>query len=81
MRGSGAARAAAFRARGLIAQGIDPLTERAEAKKAARPVPTFADIAALVVAEAQKRTTNLKVAYQWGATLALPTARRCLSAP
>jgi hypothetical protein len=63
--GLGAARAAALRARGLIAQGIDPLVERAEAKKAARTVPTFSDIAALVVADAQKRTTNLKVAYQW----------------
>ena len=63
--GLAAARAGALRARGLIAQGVDPLAERAEAKKAARPVPTFGEIAAIVVAEAQTKTTNAKVAYQW----------------
>ena len=64
--GLAAARVAALRARGLIAQGVDPLAERAEAKKAARPVPTFGQIAETVVAEAQAKTTNAKVAYQWG---------------
>lgn len=63
--GLAAARAAALRARGLIAQGVDPLAERAEAKKAARPVPTFGEIADIVVGEAQTKTTNAKVAYQW----------------
>ena len=63
--GLAAARASALRARGLIAQGVDPLAERAEAKKAARPVPTFGEIAAIVVGEAQAKTTNAKVAYQW----------------
>ena len=63
--GLAAARAAALRARGLIAQGVDPLAEREEARKAARPLPTFGEIAAVVVAEAQAKTANAKVAYQW----------------
>jgi len=64
--GLAAARAAALRARGLTAQGVDPLAQRQEAKKAARPLPTFGDIAAVVIAEAQAKTANAKVAYQWG---------------
>lgn len=60
-----AARMAALSARTKIAQGIDPLAAREEARKASRPIPTFADIAKDVIAEAQARTTNAKVAYQW----------------
>jgi len=63
--GLAAARAAAAAARALAAQGSDPLAAREATKKAARPVPTFADLAAEVVTEAQARTTNAKVAYQW----------------
>lgn len=59
------ARAAALHARGLIAQGRDPLEARRAAEKANRPVPTFGEIAALVIADAQKKTANAKVAYQW----------------
>jgi hypothetical protein len=59
------ARAAALRSRGLIVRGVDPLRDRAEARKAARAVPTFGDIAALVIADALKKTSNSKVAYQW----------------
>jgi integrase len=64
--GLAAARAAALRARGILAQGKDPLAEREEARKAARPLPTFGEIAAKVITEAQARTANAKVAYQWG---------------
>jgi integrase len=63
--GLAAARAAALNARGLIAQGRDPLGARREAEKANRPVPTFGEIAALVIADAQRKTANAKVAYQW----------------
>ena len=59
------ARMAALSARSLIAQGVDPLDAREEARKAGRPIPAFGDIAKEVVAEAQARTTNAKVAYQW----------------
>ncbi len=62
--GLSAARAAAAAARALAKQGIDPLAAREAEKKAARPVPTFAEIAKEVIAEAQARTKNAKVAYQ-----------------
>lgn len=58
------ARAAAASARALAAQGLDPLTAREAAKKAARPVPTFAEVAADVITEAKARTDNEKVKYQ-----------------
>ncbi len=63
--GLSAARAAAANARSLIAQGKDPLAQREENRKAARPVPTFGEIAAKVTAEARAKTSNAKVAYQW----------------
>lgn len=59
-----AARLAAASARALAAQGSDPLSAREAARKAARPVPTFAEIAKDVIAEAQARTANEKVRYQ-----------------
>jgi integrase len=59
------ARIAAADARKLIAQGIDPLNAREASRKAERPIPTFGDIAKLVVADAQSKTSNRKVAYQW----------------
>lgn len=62
--GLSAARLAAASARALAAQGSDPLTAREAARKAARPVPTFAEVAKEVIAEAQARTANEKVRYQ-----------------
>jgi integrase len=59
------ARGAAAAARALAAQGSDPLAAREAARKASRPIPTFADIARDVIAEAQARTSNDRVAYQW----------------
>jgi integrase len=59
------ARIAAADARKLIAQRIDPLNAREASRKAERPIPTFGDIAKLVVADAQSKTANRKVAYQW----------------
>ncbi len=59
------ARLAAGSARALAARGVDPLAARDDARKAARPIPTFADIARDVIAEAQARTANEKVRYQW----------------
>src|SRR3984957_5601903 len=56
-------RAAADRA--LIIKGVDPIEERRSARKAAKPVPTFGDVAQLVVADAQSKSTNAKVRYQW----------------
>jgi hypothetical protein len=59
------ARIAAADARKLIAQDLDPLNARAESRKAAKPVPTFQEIAQEVIAEAQRKSTNAKVRYQW----------------
>ena len=60
------ARLKAAEARRLIAKGVDPIEHQRAARRAARPVPTFADIAEKVVADAQAKSTNSKVRYQWG---------------
>ena len=59
------ARIGAADARKLIAQGVDPLGARAASRKAAKPIPTFQEIAQVVIAEAQRKSTNAKVRYQW----------------
>jgi integrase len=59
------ARIAAADARKLIAQDVDPLGARAASRKAAKPIPTFQEIANVVIAEAQRRSSNAKVRYQW----------------
>jgi integrase len=51
--------------RSLIAKGADPIDERRAARKAARPIPTFTEIAEKVVDDAQEKSTNAKVRYQW----------------
>jgi integrase len=58
------ARIAAADARKLIAQDVDPLNARAASRKAAKPIPTFQEIARVVIAGAQRRSTNAKVRYQ-----------------
>jgi Arm DNA-binding domain len=59
------ARIAAADARKLIAHDVDPLNARAASRKAAKPIPTFGDIAQIVIAEAQRKSANAKVRYQW----------------
>jgi len=59
------ARIAAADARKLIARGIDPLDNRKASRKAERPVPTFGDIAKTVIVDAQSKSNNAKVRYQW----------------
>jgi integrase len=51
--------------RKLLRNRIDPIEARDAAVKAAKPIPTFREIAALVIADAQAKTTNAKVKYQW----------------
>jgi integrase len=58
------ARIAATDARKLIASGIDPWTTGRRHGRL-RPVPTFGDIAKTVVADAQSKSSNAKVRYQW----------------
>jgi integrase len=59
------ARIAAADARKMIAQNVDPLDARAASRKAAKPIPTFEEIAKIVIAEAQRKSMNAKVRYQW----------------
>ena len=57
------ARIAAADARKRIASGLDPIEARRVSQKIAKPVPTFAEIASIVVSDAQRRSTNEKVRY------------------
>jgi integrase len=59
------ARVAAGDARKVITQGRDPVEARKAAKKFSKSIPTFDDIAKLVVADAKEKSTNAKVRYQW----------------
>jgi integrase len=63
------ARKKANEVRVLVARGDDPLTAREAARKALtqakKPIPTFGEIAKLVIADAQAKSTNAKVRYQW----------------
>ena len=59
------ARSKASAKRGLIVKGIDPIDEQRASRKAAKPVPTFGEVARRVVADAQSKSTNAKVRYQW----------------
>ncbi len=48
-----------------MSAGFDPAEARKAAEKAAKPIPTFKDIAVLVIADAQPKAANAKVRYQW----------------
>ena len=68
-------------ARRQIEAGLDPIVARQAAQKAARPVPTFGEIAALVIADAQAKTVNEKVKYQWERHLGPPYSGALLDRP
>jgi integrase len=59
------ARLAVGDARKLMAAGIDPIESRRAKLKAEKPIPTFGDIATVVIADAQRKSSNAKVRYQW----------------
>jgi integrase len=59
------ARDRATAARRLVARGVDPIEADRAAKKAAKPIPTFREIAKLVIEDAQSKSVNAKVRYQW----------------
>jgi integrase len=59
------ARTKAAEHRARLGKGIDPIEAERAARKAARPVPTFEAVAELVIADAQKKSVNAKVRYQW----------------
>jgi integrase len=49
----------------LIAKGVDPIEAGRAAKTAKKSVPTFGEIARTVIADAQSKSVNAKVRYQW----------------
>ena len=59
------ARSKASADRALIAKGVDPIEEQRASRRAAKPLPTFGDIAQVVIADAQNKSSNAKVRYQW----------------
>ena len=63
------ARQKASEDRALIAKGVDPIEERKAARKAAKPVPTFEEIAANVIADAQEQVHQRQGPLSVGATL------------
>ena len=59
------ARDRASEAKKLVARGVDPIEAERAARKAAKPIPTFREIAKLVIEDAQSKSVNAKVRYQW----------------
>jgi Arm DNA-binding domain len=59
------ARERAGEARKLVARGLDPIEADRAARKAAKPLPTFKEIAKLVIEDPQSKSVNAKVRYQW----------------
>src|ERR671913_2491958 len=59
------AREAADEVRRQIRAGLDPITARRTARDTKAAVPTFEAISREVINEAQARSTNDKVRYQW----------------
>ena len=59
----------------------DPIEARKAAEQAQKPIPTFGDIAALVIADAQAKSTNKKVKYQWARHLGEAYSGPLLSRP
>ena len=59
------ARAKTAEHRKRLAEGRDPIAARKAAEQAAKPVPTFEEVAALVIADAKAKSVNAKVRYQW----------------
>jgi integrase len=59
------ARETAEEVRRQIRKGVDPISARRHAKANTLAIPTFEAIAGEVIAEAQGRSTNDKVRYQW----------------
>jgi integrase len=71
------ARERAIEARKLVARGIDPI----EADKAAKPVPTFNDIAKLVIEDAVSKSVSAKARHQWERYLGDAYCKKLLDRP
>jgi integrase len=60
---------------------VENLNARAASRKAAKPIPTFRDIAKIVTEEAQRKSTNAKVRYQWERHLGVAYSGPLLARP
>ena len=74
------ARDRAIDARKLVARGLDPIEADRAARKAAKPIPTFKEIAKLVIEERRASPSMRKSATSGSAISGLPTPARCLIA-
>ncbi|MGZ9106915.1 MAG: Arm DNA-binding domain-containing protein, partial [Rhodoplanes sp.] len=63
------ARAAAATARKHVQAGLDPITERERARRAANGVPTFGEMADQLLESIEPGFRNAKHRYQWRQTL------------
>jgi integrase len=75
------ARERAIEARKLVARGIDPIEADKAAKKAAKPVPTFKDVAKLVIEDAVSKSVSAKARHQWERYLGDSYCKKLLDRP
>jgi integrase len=75
------ARQKATEARTSVAKGIDPIEARKAAEQGQKLIPTFGDIAVMVITDAQTKSTNAKVRYQWARHLGAAYSGPLLARP
>lgn len=75
------ARITADEVRRQIRRGIDPIAARHQERATTKSIPTFQAVAAEVIADAQVRSTNVKVRYQWELLLGLRYCEPILQRP
>src|SRR6185437_1753698 len=73
------ARERAGEARKLVTRGIDPIEADRAARNAAKPIPTFGEIAERVIEDAVGKSVSAKAAISGNATSVTPIARTARS--
>jgi integrase len=75
------ARDKAIEARKLVARGVDPIEADRAARKAAKPIPTFREIAKLVIEDAVNKSVSAKTRHQWERYLGEAYCKKLLDRP
>jgi hypothetical protein len=75
------ARERASEARRLVARGVDPIEADRAARKAAKPIPTFREIAKLVIENAVSKSVSAKARHQWERYLGDAYCKKLLDRP
>jgi integrase len=75
------ARERASEARRLVARGVDPIEAERAARKAAKPIPTFEEIAKLVIGDAVSKSVSAKARHQWERYLGEAYCKKLLDRP